>query len=191
MGIAIANRRNRCNFSALSSSATATTSVLISGNLRGHIWSVLFETCPSRKAHSPGLQNLLIPARMVFSQRVSASMATLSTCAEIGFVPALSQDDAENVAEFLGPHSLWQPFLAGTFGPEIKYLAPPPLACRHPPGPSAPSPSLGRPPPPPGIFNRNPTPTPSRRPGLPLPFSPKQKNISETSTKFLWGQLQQ
>ena len=61
----------------------------------------------------------------------------------------------------------------GHFGPEKKYLAPPPpnlpTRCRHPPGPSRPED------PPPGIFNRKPNPPPPGASHSPLPL-PKQKH---------------
>ena len=76
---------------------------------------------------------------------------------------------------------VWIPNLSGNFGPEKKYLAPPPQIPKHPPGRSPPCPPR---PPPPGIFNKKsspPTPAP-RTPPSPPPNRKKLK-ISETSTQ--------
>ena len=69
--------------------------------------------------------------------------------------------------------------LGGNFGPEKKYLSPPPPPRNSPQAPSRPLalPLLGDPPP--GIFNKKPTSPPSWRLGLPLPLlqAEKKKNI--------------
>ena len=66
--------------------------------------------------------------------------------------------------------------LGGHFGPEKKYLAPPPKFPKSPQTPSrplGPSPSW-RTPPPPGIFDKNRTPPPPDASDSPLPL-PEQK----------------
>ena len=79
--------------------------------------------------------------------------------------------------------------LGGHFGPEKKYLAPPPTKFPGFPADTLPAP---RPPPlswenppPPGIFNKKPTPAHSCRLGLPLPLPRAEKKIKifEMSTK--------
>ena len=67
--------------------------------------------------------------------------------------------------------------LGGHFGPEQKYLAPPPpqLPCRHPPGPLRSPPARGRPPPP-VIFNKNRPAPPSLSPRTPPSPPPSRKN---------------
>ena len=98
--------------------------------------------------------------------------------------------------------SWWNLCLGGHFGPEKKYLAPPPP--KFPNSPQTPSRPLGpsRPgtPPPPGIFNKNqPTKPPPPPPGasnylFPLPEQKKRKNIRNVHQVvfgcFFWPWLQ-
>ena len=65
--------------------------------------------------------------------------------------------------------------LGGHFGPEKKYLAPPPPKTFLETA-SWPPPPISWETPPPGIFNNKPTPAPSWRLGLPFP-APEQKKI--------------